>query len=79
MLNNTDTAHLYNFRVNKHTGVKLLKKPSQTTVRLRLILFSKITRTFLFRIFGGFLHVPTTQNYTGAIISDTRITNTVYI
>jgi hypothetical protein len=45
--------------------------------RLQLILFSKITGAFLFRIFGGFLHVPTTQIYylTGAIISETRITN----
>ena len=40
-------------------------------------LFSKITGAFLFRIFGEFLHVPTTQIYclTGAIISETLITN----
>jgi hypothetical protein len=41
-----------------------------------LILFSKITDAVLFRTFGGFLHVPTTQIYclTGAIISETHIT-----
>jgi hypothetical protein len=35
----------------------------------------KITGAFLFRIFGGFLYVPTTQIYcfTGAIISETHI------
>jgi hypothetical protein len=44
------------------------------TVRLQLILLSKITGAVLFRIFGGFLHVPTTQIYclTGAIISETH-------
>jgi hypothetical protein len=44
---------------------------------LQLILFSKITAAFLFRTFGGFLHVPTTHIYclTDAIISETRITN----
>ncbi len=30
-------------------------------VRLQLILFPKITGAFLFRTFGGFLHVPTTD------------------
>ncbi len=42
---------------------------------LQLILFSEITVAFLFRIFGGFLHVHTTQIYclTGAIISETHI------
>ena len=51
------------------------KELAQTTVRLQLILFSKITGAFLFRTFGGFLHVPTTQIYclTGAIISETHI------
>jgi hypothetical protein len=46
-------------------------------VRLQLILFSKITGAFLFRTFGGFLHVPATEIYclTGAIISETRIRN----
>ncbi len=41
-----------------------------------MIAFSKITGVFLFRIFGGFLHVPTTQIYclTGAIISEIHIT-----
>ncbi len=45
------------------------------SVRLHLILFPKITGAFLFRIFGGFFHVPTTQIYclTGAIISETHI------
>ncbi len=40
-------------------------------------LFSKIIGAFLFRIFGGFLHVPTAQIYclTGAIIRETRMTN----
>jgi hypothetical protein len=48
------------------------------TVRRRLILFSKIPGAFLFRIFGGFLHVPSTQIYclTGAIISETHIITT---
>ncbi len=43
--------------------------------RLQLILFSKITGAFLFRIFSGFLHVPTTEIYclTSAIISETHI------
>ncbi len=53
------------------------QEPAHTTDRLRLILFSKITSAFLFRIFSGFLHVPvpTTQIYclTGAIISETHI------
>jgi hypothetical protein len=54
------------------------KELAQTTVRLQLILFSKITGAFLFGIFGifgGFLHAPTTQIYclTGAIISETHI------
>ncbi len=50
------------------------------TVRLQLILFSKVTGAFLFRTFGGFLHVPTTQIYclTGAIVSETHITN-IYV
>jgi hypothetical protein len=45
--------------------------------RLQLILFSKITGAFLFRTFGGFLHVPTTQIYclTGAMISETHNNN----
>jgi len=55
------------------------KELAHTMVRLQLILFSNITGTFLFRTFGGFLHVPTctTQIYwlSGAIISETRITN----
>ncbi len=44
---------------------------------LRLIYSPKITGAFLFRIFGGFFHVPTTQIYclTGAIFSETCITN----
>jgi hypothetical protein len=41
--------------------VKGQKELAHTTVRLQLILFSKITDAYLFRIFGGFLHVPTTQ------------------
>jgi hypothetical protein len=51
------------------------KELAHTTVRLHLILFSKITGAFLFRIFGGFLHIPTTHIYclTGAIISETHI------
>jgi len=36
---------------------------AHTTVRLQLIFFYKITGAFLFRTFGGFLHVPTTQIY----------------
>jgi len=50
------------------------KELVHTTVRLQLILFSKITGTFWFRIFGGFLHVPTTQIYclTDAVISETH-------
>jgi hypothetical protein len=50
---------------------------AHTTVRLQLILFSKITGAFLLQTFGGFLHVPTTQVLclTGAIISETRIAN----
>jgi hypothetical protein len=49
-------------------------------VRQQLISFSKRIGTFLFRTFGGFLHVPTTQIYylIGAKISDTHITN-VYL
>jgi hypothetical protein len=45
-----------------------LKEPAHTTVRLQLILFSKITGAFLFR-------TPTTQIdcLTGAIISETHI------
>ncbi len=41
-------------------------------------LFPKITGAFLFRTFGGFFHLPTTQIYclTGAIISEKRTTNT---
>jgi hypothetical protein len=39
------------------------KELAHTTVRLQLILFSKITGAFLFRIFGGFLHVPTYYTY----------------
>ena len=56
-----------------YVGVKVRKK-----VRLQLILFSKITGAFLFRIF---LHVLTTLIYclTGAIISETHITNIMYI
>jgi hypothetical protein len=51
------------------------KEFAHTTLRLQLILFSKKTGAFLFRIFGGFLHVLTTQIYclTGAIISETHI------
>ncbi len=47
------------------------KELAHTTVRLHLILFSKITGAFLFRIFGGFLHVTTTHIYCliGAIIA----------
>jgi hypothetical protein len=43
-------------------------------VRLQLNLFSKRTGAFLFRTFGGFLLVPTTQIYcrSGAV---THITN----
>jgi hypothetical protein len=54
------------------------KELAHTAVRLRLILFSKVTGAFLFRTFGRFLHVPTTQIYclTGAIFSETHITNT---
>ncbi len=54
------------------------KELAQTMVRRQLILFSKITGAFLLRTFGRFLHVPTTQIYclTGAIIIETRITNT---
>jgi hypothetical protein len=57
------------------------KELAHTTVRLQLILFSKITGVFLFRKFGGFLHVPTTQIYclTGAIISETHIIIITYI
>ncbi len=53
------------------------KGRAHTKVRLQLILFSKITGAFLFRIFGGFLHVPTKQIYclTGAIINKTHVTN----
>jgi hypothetical protein len=55
------------------------KELAHTMVRLQLILFSKRTGAFLFRIFRRFLHEPTTstQNYclTGAIISETRTTN----
>jgi hypothetical protein len=44
-------------------------------VILQLILFS--SGAFLFRTFGGFLHVPTTQIncLTGAIIRETHIPN----
>jgi hypothetical protein len=51
------------------------KDLAHTTVRLQLILFCKITGAFLFRTFGGLLHVPTTQIYclNGAIISETHI------
>jgi hypothetical protein len=57
------------------------KELAHTTVRLQLILFYKITGAFLFRIFGGFLHVPTTQIYclTGPIISETHIIITYII
>jgi hypothetical protein len=53
------------------------KELAHTKVRLQLILFSKVTGAFLFRISGGFFHVPTTQIYclTGAIISETHVTN----
>jgi hypothetical protein len=53
------------------------KELAHTIVRLQLILFSKRTGAFLFRTFGGFLRVPTTQIYclTGAILSETHITN----
>jgi hypothetical protein len=46
-------------------------------VRLQLILFSERIGAVYFRTFGGFLRVPSTQIYclTGAIISETRITN----
>jgi hypothetical protein len=51
------------------------KELAHTTGRLQLILFPEITGEFLFRIFGGFLHVHTTQIYclNGAIISETHI------
>jgi hypothetical protein len=52
------------------------KEFAHTTVTvLELISFSKITGAFLFRIFGRFLHVPTTQIncLVGAIISETHI------
>jgi hypothetical protein len=41
---------------------------AHTMIRLQLILFSKIAGAFLFRTFGGYLLVPTTQIYclTGA-------------
>jgi hypothetical protein len=57
------------------------KELSHTMVRLQLILFSKITGAFLFRTFGGFLYVPTKQIccLTGAIISEARMTNGLYI
>jgi hypothetical protein len=49
------------------------------TVILQLISFSKITGAFLFRTFGGFLHVPTTRTQiyclTGAIIRETHNNN----
>jgi hypothetical protein len=53
------------------------KELARTKVRLQLILFFTITGAFLFRIFGGYLHVLTTQIYclTGAIFSETRVTN----
>ncbi len=57
------------------------KELAQTTGRLQLILFSEITGAFLFRIFGGFLHVHTTQIYCriGAIVSEThKIIITIY-
>ncbi len=37
------------------------KEIAHMMARLQLILFSKITGAFLFRAFGGFLHVPTTH------------------
>jgi hypothetical protein len=57
------------------------KELAHTTVRLQLILFYKITGAFWFRIFCGFLHVPTTQIYclTGPIISETHIIITYII
>ncbi len=50
-------------------------------VRLQLILFSKRTGAFLFRTFGGFLHVPTTQIYclTGAMIIETHNEYIIYL
>ncbi len=56
------------------------KELAHTMVR-QLILFSKITGALLFRTFGGFLHVPTTQIQclTGAIISETRIITNIYL
>jgi hypothetical protein len=62
---------------NSKVGVTICegrKELAHTTVRLQLILFFTITRAFLFRTFGGFLHVPTTKVYclTGAIISETH-------
>ncbi len=57
------------------------KELAHTMVRLQLILFSKRIGAFQFRTFGGFLHVPTTQIYclTGAIISEKRTKNILYI
>jgi hypothetical protein len=59
----------------KKTYCEGRKELAHTMVKLLLILFSKITGAFMFRIFGGFLHTPTTQIYclTGAIISETHI------
>ncbi len=57
-------------------SVKVLKTFSHDSW-ITTNLFSKITGAFLFRTFGGFLHLRTTQIYclTGAIIGETRITN----
>jgi hypothetical protein len=42
--------------ISEYSSVKI-KELAHTTVRLQLILFSKVTSAFLFRIFGGFLHL----------------------
>ncbi len=69
----------YTYRRMKKNGkdVEAGKELAHPADGLRLILFSKVTGAFLLRTFGGFLHVPTTQIYclTGAIISETQITN----
>ncbi len=84
----TETKHCIDNKINMppacqtnflHQQCKLvfesLCRSERTCVRLQLILVSKITGAFVFRIFGGFLYLPTTQIHCliGAIISETHI------
>ncbi len=52
-----------------------LKELTYTTIKLQLVLFSKIIGAFSFRTVGGFLNESTTHIYclNGAIISETHI------